>query len=131
MCCVLVRKFDDLVFDGWAIARADAFDLAGIHGRTMHVFADQPQGLGRGEGDVAADLRLHDLLGAEAERRRLSVAGLLFERIPFDGSAVEARRRAGLESAGSESQPAQRFAQKDRSRFAAAASRIALFAAVN
>ena len=90
----LVRKLDDLVFDRRAVARADALDAARVHGRAMHVLANEAQRLRRGEGDVAADLRLNDLLGAEAEGRGIGVAGLLFEDLPIDGAAVEARRRA-------------------------------------
>ena len=52
----LVRELDDFVFDGRAVARADALDLTGVHGRAVHVFADDAQRLRRGEGDVAADL---------------------------------------------------------------------------
>ena len=92
----LVGEFDDFVFDGWAVARADALNAARVHGRAMHVFADEAERLRRGEGDVAGDLRLNNLLCAEAEGRGIGVAGLLFEHLPVDGAAVEARRRAGL-----------------------------------
>ena len=109
----LVRELDDLVFDGRAVARADALDAAGVHGRAMDIFADEAQRLRRGEGDVATDLRLNDLLGAEAEGRGIGVAGLLFERLPVDGAAVEARRRSGLEAAGAKAERAQGFAEED------------------
>ena len=127
----LVGKLDDLVFDGRAIARADALDLAGIHGRAMDVLADDAERLRRGEGDVAADLRLDDLFGAEAEGRGIGVAGLLFEGVPADGAAVEAGRGAGLEAAGAQAEGAQRFAEEDGGGLAAAAGGIALFAAVD
>ncbi len=127
----LVGELDDLVFDGWAIARADALDAARVHGRAVHVLADEAQRLRRGEGDVAADLRLHDLLCAEAEGRGIGVAGLLFERLPMDGPAVEARRRSGLESASAKAESAERFAEQDGGGLAAAAGGITLFAAVD
>ncbi len=109
----LVGELDDLVFDGRAVARADALDAAGIHGRAVHVFADEAQRLRRGEGDVAADLRLDDFLGAEAEGRGIGVAGLLFERLPVDGAAVEARRRSCLEAASAKAERAERFAEQN------------------
>ena len=97
----------------------------------MHVLADEAEGLRRGEGDVATDLRLDDLLGAEAEGSGIGVAGLLFEGIPADGAAVEAGRRAGLEAAGAQAEGAQCFAEQDAGGLAAAAGGIALFAAVD
>ena len=49
-----------LVFDGWAIARADALDLARIHRRAMDIRRDNRMRLGGGIGDVARDLRNRD-----------------------------------------------------------------------
>ena len=89
----LVGELDDLVFDGRAIARADALDLAGVHRRAMHIFANDAQRFRSGEGDVAADLRLHDLLRAEAEGSRLGIARLLFEA---SQSMVRPSRRGGV-----------------------------------
>ena len=127
----LVRELDDLVFDGRAVARADALDAPGVHGRAVDVLADEAERLRRGEGDVAGDLRLNDLLGAEAEGRGIGVAGLLFERLPMDGAAVEARRRSCLEAASAKAQGAEGLAEEDDGGLAAAAGGIALFAAVD
>jgi hypothetical protein len=80
---------------------------------------------------VAGDLRLNDLLRAEAEGRGVGVARLLFKHLPANGAAVETGRRAGLESAGAQAESPQRLAKEDRGRLAAAAGGIALFAAVN
>ncbi len=71
------------------------------------------------------------LLGAEAERRGIGVAGLLLEGLPVDGAAVEARRRACLEAAGAQAEGAERLAEEDGGGLAAAAGGIALFAAVD
>ena len=79
----------------------------------MHIFADDAQRFRRGEGDVAADLGLHDLSGAKAERRGIGVAGLLLEGVPADGAAVEAGRCAGLQAAGAKAQRAERLAEQD------------------
>ena len=51
-----VGEADDFVFDGGAVARADAFDLAGEHGGSVDVGADEGEGFGGGGGDVAGDL---------------------------------------------------------------------------
>ena len=79
----------------------------------MHVLADEAQRLRRGEGDVAADLRLDDFLCPEAEGRGIGVAGLLFEGFPADGAAVEARGRSGLETASAKAERAERFAEEN------------------
>ena len=97
----------------------------------MHVFADQTEGFRSGEGDVAAYLRLNDLLRPEAEGGGVQVASLLFEGVPADGPAVQARGRAGLEPAGAKAQRAQGFAEENTGRLAAAAGGIALLAAVD
>ncbi len=127
----LVRKLDDLVFDRWAIARSDALDAAGVHGRAMNVFADEAQRLGRGECDVAGDLLLNDLLGTKTERRWVCVAGLLLKHLPLNGSAVEARRRAGLQAASPKAQSSKGFPEENAGGLTRAAGGIALFAAMN
>src|SRR6185437_15578713 len=69
--------------------------------------------------------------GAEAEGRGIGVAGLLFESLPADGAAVEPRRSAGLQPARAQAKPAQRLAQQHAGRFATAAGRVALLAAMD
>src|SRR5271169_577569 len=81
---LLVGEADDFVFDRRAVAWANGVNLPGVHRRTRDVFADDAQRLRRGVGDVAADLALRNFSGAEAERRRLGVAGLRFEARPVD-----------------------------------------------
>ncbi len=120
----LVREFDDLVLDRGAIARADAVNLAAVHGRAMHVLADDAMRLRRGVGDVARHLRLRDPAGAEAERRGVGVARLRGETRPVDGAAIQTRRRAGLEAAAAQAQRLQKFAQQHGSRLAAASGGI-------
>ena len=128
---LLVGEADDLVFDRRAVARADGVDLPRVHRRARDVFADDAQRLRRGVGDVAADLALGNLAGAEAEGRRLGVAGLLLEARPVDGAAVEARRGSGLEPAAAQAEALERFAEENGRRLAAASGGVLLLAAVD
>ena len=111
----LVGELDDLVFDRRAVARADRLNLPAVHGRAVHVLADDAMRLGRGVGDVAGDLRvvMRDALGAETERCGIVVAGLHGEARPVDGASVEAGRSAGLEAASAQAEILQRFAEQD------------------
>ena len=108
-------------------------DLAAVHGRAVHVFADDAVRFRRGVGDVAGDLRvvMRDALGAEAEGRGIGVAGLRCEARPVDGAAIEARRRAGLEAASAQAEILQSFAEQDGVGLAGASGRILLLAAVD
>ena len=128
-----VGKLGDLVFDRGAVARADGLDLSAVHGRAHQVLAQDAVRLRRGEGDVAGHLRVvvRDLLGAEAERRRVVVAGLHRELRPVDGASVEARWRASLEAAAAQAERLERFAEQDGGGFAAASGGILLLAAVD
>ena len=102
----LVGETDDLVFDGGAVARADAFDLASEHGAAVDVGLDEGEGFGGGCRDVAGDLAegrnpgCFAVLrrGAEAEGGGVGVAGLGLKARPVDRPAVEARGCAGLEA---------------------------------
>jgi len=58
----------------------------------MDIFANDAKCLRRSECDVTAYLRLNDFLCAEAERRRVRVTGLFFERLPANGAAIETGR---------------------------------------
>src|SRR5208282_1287705 len=101
------------------------------HGRAVDVFADQAQRLRGGESDVATDLWLHDLFGAEAEGRGVRVAGLLLEGLPADGASIQAGRRAGFESASPKPERPERLAEQHRGGFAAATGGITLLTAVD
>ena len=54
-----------LVLDRRAVARADAADLAGIHGRTAEIGADNGVGGLGGRGYPAVSLCVFDTLGEE------------------------------------------------------------------
>src|SRR5882762_5096941 len=99
----------------------------------MHILRDDAVRLRRGVGDVAGHLLVvvRNLLSAEAERRGLGVAGLRFESCPVDATAVEPRRRAGLQPRSAQAEQLERFAQQLRWRLARAPGRIGLLAAVD
>ena len=129
----LVGELDDLVFDRRAVAGADRLNLPAVHGRAVHVFADDAVRLGSGERDVARHLRvmMGHLLGAKTERRRVRIAGLSFELRPVNCPAVEPRRSSRLQPASAQAQLLQRFAQQNRRRFSGTSGGVLLFAAVN
>jgi len=61
----------------------------------MDVFSNDAMRLFRRRSDVTGDLcvMVRNLFCAEAERRRVRVAGLRLEARPVDGAAIEAGRR--------------------------------------
>jgi hypothetical protein len=101
----LVREFvgelDDFVFDRGTVARAGRLNLPAVHGRAMHVLANDAVRLFGGKGDVARHLRvvMGHAPGAKAERGGIRIAGLALEARPVDGATIEARGRSGLEAA--------------------------------
>src|SRR5690606_13630930 len=98
-------------------ARTDALDLTRVHRRLVQVRADDLVDRLAGVGDVTVDLRERGrglgLVGAAKARERI-VAALPFERVPGDGLAIEARRRAGLEPDQAKAQLAQPLRQRGR-----------------
>ncbi len=127
----LLWKADDLIFNRRTVARAGRLNLPGIHGRAMHILANDGERFRRGEGDVATDLRPSDGFGAKAERRGFGVAGLLVKLRPIDGAAVDAWRGSRLEAAIAQAQALQGFAEKHGCGLPAATGGIMLFAAVD
>ncbi len=119
---VLVGEAMDLVLDGRAIARPHAFDDAGIHRRAIEVGGDDLVGALVGVGDPAADLRRMLLSAAEkGHHRQRRVAGLLGHLREVHRTAIDARRRAGLQPADAQRQLAQTLGQCDRRRIAGTA----------
>ena len=108
----LVRKADDLILDGRAVARADALDLAAVERRAVEVFADDLVGFARGIGQIADRLIAGRPVGVERERDDLLLALLHLETGKVDRTAVDARRGAGLEPLQAQAEPAQRLGQR-------------------
>ncbi len=55
---VLIRKFHDLVFNGWAVSRSDALNLSRIKWRLMEVLSDDLGCLIVREGHVTGQLAI-------------------------------------------------------------------------
>src|SRR5437762_8893501 len=91
------REAHHLVFNGWAIARSDAFDLTRIDRRAGEILPDDGMGSRCGGRDVAGDLPRCDLPGEEREWHGRVIAMLDVKAGPIHGSPVEARRRPRLE----------------------------------
>src|SRR5579859_6670110 len=119
-----IRKFDDLVFDGRAVARADALDLAAIERGTMNIGLQNAARLGGGVADVTGDLRAVDSFRQERKRRGLGIAGLGLELRPVDGAAVEAGRGTGFEASPLKAESAQLIAEDLGGCFAVAAASV-------
>ena len=121
---VLVGKAIDLVFHARAIARPDAFDLAGEHRAAIETGADDLVRARIGVGDPARHLRrMHGGGAHEAENRHgrrgatgHAIAGLLDAAREVDAAAIESRRRAGLQSRLRQLQFLQACRQGDRRR---------------
>ena len=109
---LLVGKAHDLVFYGWAIARAGRLDLPRIHRRTMEIRANQFVGRGAGIGQVTKDLRQRDAIGENRERSRHVVAGRRLELREIDGILRDARRRSCLQPAQSQAEAAERIGKR-------------------
>ena len=120
----LVREFDHFVFDGRAVARSDAFDLATVERGTMNIGLQNSPRFFSCVADVAGDLRPVDSFGHERKRGRLGVARLRLELRPVNRSAVQARRGTSLQACPLEAERAQLIAEQLGWRFAVAAATV-------
>ena len=92
------------IFDGRTITRAAALYLSRIKRGAVDIFFDDPMGLVAGARHVAWQLTLRDLFGLKTERGGNFVAVLRFELGKIDGTRVQARGSAGLETLDLESE---------------------------
>ena len=126
----LIRKLDELVFDGRAIPRADPADLAAVQRRSRDALLQDALGFRRGMADMAPDLGPVDPLGKKRERRGDCVALLRLEAGPIDRAAVQPWRGAGLEPRPLQPQISELIAEELRGRFSVASAAIPLLANV-
>src|SRR5215204_4441163 len=88
----LIGKFDYFVFDGRAVARPDAFDLARIKRGLVDVGTNGVVDGFIRVSDVAVDLGLGNGFRGEGERDWALVGRLRLKLLPVDCAAVEAWR---------------------------------------
>ena len=95
----LVGETHHLVLDRWAIARADALDLTTVKRRTIKPATDDLMRALARMRDPAAHLgRMVRTRSHKREQRCGIVARLLFEPRVVDRAAIDAWRRAGLQT---------------------------------
>src|SRR5262249_50919105 len=116
---VTLAEAHDLILDRWAITRAFAHNLPGIHRRPVDVVADDAMGRGVRTGNAALDLGVLDTVGQDRKRLGRLIAWLHFHSGPVDGAAIEAGRRPRLKPPEGKSEPLQRERQADRRGFPA------------
>src|SRR5690606_5012242 len=129
---VLVGEAMDLVFDRWAIARADTLDDAGIHRRAIQVGGDDLVGARIGVGDPAADLpRMLLAIAEEGHHRQRVIPRLLDHLREIHRTTVATWWGAGLEASASQWLLAQSLCQRDRGRIAGTTAGVILQADVD
>ncbi len=120
---IFAGKAVHLVFDGRTIAWADAFDHTGIHRRTVQAAANDFVRARVGMRDMAIDLTR--MLGGLAEigkHRHGIIAGLRLHDTVIEAAAVDARRRAGLQTIDAQRQFAQALCERVGRRIAGTAA---------
>src|SRR6185369_8354388 len=97
----LIGKLDDLVFNRGAISRPDRLDLTAVHGRAMHILADNAVSLLGGPGDVTRHLTIvmRNPLSTKTEWRRVGITRLDLKLRPLDSSAIQSRWSSSLKPA--------------------------------
>ena len=123
-----VSETVDLVFDGWAIARTNTFDLARVHRRTVQVFGNDLVGCGRRMRDEARNLWRGDRPGENRKRYRLIVTLLLFQQMPGNRRAIKPCWRSGFQPSQLETKCGKLVRDTCGWRLTIPASRYLLFA---
>ena len=104
---VFVGKTMNLVFDRRAVTRADTFDHARIHRRTIQVGGNDLVRTGVGVGNPATDLTRMLLLATEERHQRdRRIARLFGHQREIHRTPINARRSAGFQP----SNPQRQFA---------------------
>src|SRR5204863_4561283 len=108
----LVWKLYDLVFDGWTISRANAFNLATVERRTCDAISKYRMGLFCCVGDVTGNLLTYYFCSEKRKGRGFSIAMLRFEARPVDGAAIQPRRGPSLETLPLQPESSELIAQQ-------------------
>ncbi|MNN16206.1 hypothetical protein D3C81_1293380 [compost metagenome] len=117
----------DLVFDRRAVTRADTFDDARVHRRTVEVRSNDFVGTGIGVGNPAAHLpRMHGLVAHERHHRNRRIARLLGHYREIHRATVDTWRGAGFQAADAQRQFTHAMGQGDCRRITGAAAGVVL-----
>ena len=98
---------DDLVFDRWAIARADPADLSGVHRAGVKVLADQPMDALVGGRQPTESLGRRELSCSEGKGNGRIVSTLRFAGRVVHRVAMDPGRSACLEASELQTQAPQ------------------------
>ena len=107
MCSILVGELDDLVFDRRAVARPGAVDPARVHRALVQVRADELVDARVRGRQPAQRLALREDARPKRKRDGRIVARLRRAGVGVDRVAMDARRRARLETPSDEPQPGE------------------------
>ena len=118
----LVGEAVEFVFDGWAIAGADALDPSLEHGRILEVGAEDFMHLGIGVGDEAGKLFCEGRGGGEGEASGDVVSRLRGHAVEVDGASIDADGGAGFEFIGADAEVAELVGEQGGGGFAEATS---------
>src|SRR5579864_6015065 len=88
---------DDFILDRGAVARANAFDLPGIHRRAMQICSNDRVGCNRGAGNVAWTLWCGDTGGQIGKWNGRIIPGLSLQTRPINRSPVKTRWGSGFQ----------------------------------
>src|SRR6185312_7396728 len=120
-----LREAHHLVFDGRAIARTDAFYLAGVERRTIQRRADDFVRALAGMGDPARHLARMFIARSEIREHRRGIFTPLFGECGIvDAAAVDPWRRAGLQPVRAQRQFTQTLRERGGRRIARATARL-------
>src|ERR1700733_12127833 len=118
----LIRKLDYLVLNRRAVTGSDAFDLTAVQWRTSDVVPENFMGRVIRICHITRHLFSVYRIGKERERSGSWITVLALKTRPIDAAAVQARRRAGLESLPLKGKISKLVAEKIRGGLAAAAT---------
>src|SRR4051812_41394595 len=110
---VLFGKLHDFVFDRWAIARTNSFDLPAVEGRAFQVLANAGVNFWVSVAKIARNLRKGYFRCGEAESAGRAVALLRLHLSEIDTLADEPRGRPRFQSQDRQAQVPQMVGESE------------------
>ena len=124
---ITIGKAHHFVFDRRAVAWADPFDHASIHGAAIEVITDHVMGFLVGMRDVARYLlRMLCRIAHERENRHGVITVLLRQHAEINGARINTRRSTGFQAADAQRQFTQTARQWNRRRIASRATAVVI-----